>query len=105
MFEKEKKNLLGLLQTAKGYESYNEQDFELISDVYREFSLIIGKLFKAKPNVFGNLRKYSLAEIKSHRRSIDKVGLMSVKEENYQLFYESLVQTIESTIEYIENYV
>ena len=104
-FVQEKKKLETLSKTTTAVEHYNDENFELLSDVYRDYSAIITDLYKKEPNVFGNFRNYSIPEIKSHKKSIDKIDSIEIKKENFNLFKESLDQSIESTIEYIVDYV
>jgi predicted choloylglycine hydrolase len=100
----EKKKLEIMRESVAPAESYNDVNYELLSEVYRDYSSIVTSLYKKEPNVFGNFRNYSVPEIKNHKRSIDKIGALEIKEENFRLFKESLDQSIESTIEYIVDY-
>jgi len=93
-----------MLQSAAPAQNYSDVNYELLSEVYREYSSIITSLYKREPNVFGNFRNYNVPEIKNHKRSIEKIGAPDIKEENFKLFKESLDQSIESTIEYIVDY-
>jgi len=104
-FAQEKKKLETLSQTAVTADNFNDQNFDMLSDVYREYSAIVTDLYKKEPNIFGNFRNYSIPEIKDHRRSIVKIDSLEYKNENYKLFKECLEQSIESTIDYIVNYV
>jgi hypothetical protein len=103
-FVQEKKKLESLSQTSTAVEHFNQENFAVLSDVYRDYSAIITDLCKKEPNVFGNFRNYSVPEIKAHKRSIDKIDSIEIKKENFNLFKESLDQSIESTIEYIVDY-
>lgn len=104
-FIQEKKKLESLSKTTTSVEHFNAENFELLSDVYRDYSAIITDLCKKEPNVFGNFRNYSVPEIKNHKKSVDKIDSIEIKKENFNLFKESLDQSIESTIEYIVDYV
>ena len=104
-FTQEKKKLETLSKTAIAVENYNHENFELLSEVYRGYSAIVTDLCKKEPNIFGNFRNYSVPEIKNHKKSIDKIDLPAIKEENFKLFKASLDQSIESTIDYIANYI
>lgn len=104
-FLKEKKKLEDLSKTTAAVDQYTDENFALLSDIYRDYSATITDLYKKEPNVFGNFRNYSVPEIKNHKRSITKIDSPEIKEENFQLFKESLDQSIESTIEYIESYI
>jgi len=85
-------------------ENYNNVNYELLSEVYRDYSSIVTSLYKKEPNVFGNFRNYNVPEIKNHKKSIEKIDAADIKEENFRLFKESLDQSIESTIAYIVDY-
>jgi len=100
----EKKKLESMRESVAPAEFYNDVNYELLSEVYRDYSSIITSLYRKEPNVFGNFRNYNVPEIKNHKRSIDKIGAPEIKEENFKLFKESLDQSIESTIEYIVDY-
>lgn len=104
-FVQEKKKLESLSKTTVGVDDFNAENFELLSDVYRDYSAIVTDLCKKEPNVFGNFRNYNVPEIKGHKRSIDKIDSMEIKKENFNLFKESLDESIGSTIEYIDDFV
>jgi len=105
MFEREKKSLQALHLIAQDKKRYSAEDIETMAGVYRDYAAILTKLFKNQPNVFGNLRKYNLDEIKNHKRNIAKVESQTEKEQHFDLYQESIEHTIESTISYIEDYV
>ena len=104
-FVQEKKKLESLSETTTAVDRFNDENNVLLSDVYRNYSAIITELCKKEPNVFGNFRNYSVPEIKAHKRSIDKIDSIEIKKENFNLFRESLDQSIGSTIEYITDFV
>lgn len=104
-FNKEKEKLKELLLSASNVDAYDEPQMEALNTTYREYATILKLLYKKQPNVFGNLHKYELSEIKSNKRFIKDSFSEEARQNNFIVFRDSIAHAVERTIEYITDYL
>ncbi|WP_158799136.1 hypothetical protein [Pedobacter sp. L105] len=103
--EKEKKKLITILSRSHQIEKYDEVNLEITKNLYKEYGVIIRKLYWKEPNVFGNFYRYDLSEIKSRIKEVNEQEYHDAKQESFISFKAQLEQSITSSIEYITNYI
>jgi len=103
--EKEKKKLVTILSKSREIEKFDEVNFEISKNLFKEYGAIIRKLYWKEPNVFGNFYKYDLAEIKSRIKQANEEEYYDAKHDQFIYFKTHLEQSINSAIEYITSYI
>lgn len=104
-FNKEKERLKELLTASLSVDVYNESTLEVLNECYKEYSTIIKSLVKKQPNIFGNLNKYDLSDIKNNKRYTKESFSDEAREKNFIVYKDSIVHAVERTIEYITDYL
>lgn len=102
---KEKVKLEKLLVSVASVKTIDDLNMEIINEGYREYAAIIKTLYTKQPNIFGNLYNYNLREIKEHKKFTKESYTAKAKQTNFTLYRDSIVEAIESTMEYITSYV
>ena len=103
--EKNKLNALLVSVAYKDIETYNDQHMDTLNEHYREYSSIISVLYNKHPNVFGNLYKHQLREIKDNKMSIKKSLSDHSRQENFTAYKQSIREAVEVTVEYMNEYI
>ena len=103
-FNKEKEKLKELLSSLS-VDLYNEPEMEILNEGYKEYSTIIKVLYKKQPNIFGNLHKYDLPEIKNNKRYTKESYSEEARQKNFIVYRDSITHAVERTIEYITDYL
>lgn len=104
-FNKEISKLEEQLQLITPIKVYTDRNLELLNESHAEIRKIISLLYRKHANIFGNLYNYDLKEIRNNRKN---VSLNKYNNDNHDVlivYIDSLKNTIERTIEYIEEYV
>lgn len=105
IFTKEKDKLDELLISASNIDVYNESEMEILNESYKQYSLVIKSLYKRNPNVFGNLHNYDLTEIKNNKKFTKESFSEAARQTNFLVYRDSIVDTVEKTIQYITDFV
>ena len=101
----EKNKLENLLYTISPIISFDHGEEQALIEVYEQFSKILSKLYMKELNIFGNLRNHSFKETKEYRRAINRSESAEIKAQYLKLLKDSLQEDIETSIEYITDYV
>lgn len=101
-FNKEISKLEEQLQLITPIKVYTDRNLELLNESHAEIRKIISLLYRKHANIFGNLYNYDLKEIRNNRKN---VSLNKYNNDVLIVYIDSLKNTIERTIEYIEEYV
>jgi len=104
IFTKEKEKLDELLISASNTDLYNESEMEILNESYKQYALVIKLLYKRNPNVFGNLYNYDLPEIKNNKRFTKESFSETARQTNFQVYRDSIIDTVEKTIQYITDF-
>ncbi|MDO7744424.1 MAG: hypothetical protein MUP99_11640 [Pedobacter sp.] len=102
---KEKARLEKILVTIAPVEVYNEQNAEIVNEVNLEFAIVLRLLYKRHPNIFGNLFKYDLSEIKSNKKFTKDSFSDEARQNNFVVYKDSIVYATEKALEYINDYL
>lgn len=103
-FNKEISKLEEQLQLITPIKVYTDRNLELLNESHAEIRKIISLLYRKHANIFGNLYNYDLKEIRNNRKNVS----LNKYNDNHDVlivYIDSLKNTIERTIEYIEEYV
>ena len=104
-FTKEKTKLTNILKEVAEIDNYNEESWIKITELATLYSSILNGLYKKKPNVFGNLYKYNIAEIKYNKKMVKESFSDTARQTNFIVYKDSIVESIDSAIEYIVDYI
>lgn len=104
-FSKEIAKLEEQLQLITEVKVYTDRNLELLNESHAEIRKIISLLYKKHANVFGNLYNYDLKEIRNNRKNVSLNKHNSNNQDVLMIYRNSLESVIETTIEYIAEYV
>lgn len=104
-FGKERNKLEELSRLVSVVEVYNEENLEVLNEGYLEYSKLIKVLYKKQPNVFANLHKYELGEIKANKKFTKESFSDHARQENFIAYRDSIMNAVERTVEYIHEYL
>lgn len=85
-FNKEKTKLANILKEIAQVENYNDENWIKITEIATLYSSILNSLYKKKPNVFGNLYKYNIAEIKYNKKMVKESFTDVAKQINFIVY-------------------
>lgn len=105
IFAKEKTRLEKLMAPVLGIEEYSDTNLEILNESYRSYAEIIRILYLKQPNVFGNLYKYELREIKERKKHTKESPSGQAMKQNLLAYKDAIVHAIERTITYIADYI
>lgn len=97
----EKKKLEKLYNRTISLSPEKDESLDHINDIYKEYVQIIKKLHAKEPNIFANLHKYGLAELKVHKEDIRKNANQQIFEE----FKSAIESAIEDALVYMKDYL
>jgi len=101
---KEKIKLNKVLDLLADVHSFNEPNLLIVTEAFEEYNKIIRVLHKQNPNVFANLYKHDLAEIRGHKRNVKEDFADEAQQAHFQSYRDALINASESAIEYITDY-
>ena len=101
----EKNKLANLKEVITGIKAFNSEQTETLIQVYDQYSKILNKLYSKEANIFGNIRNHSFKETKQLRRELTKSETEEIRQESLLRFKDSLQQNIETSIDYLTEYV
>ena len=104
-FVKEKARLEKLMVPILAVEKYSDTNFETLNESYRTYAEIIRILYLKQPNVFGNLCKYELKEIKERKKNMKESPSGSAMDQHLLAYKNAVVYAIERTLDYIADYI
>lgn len=104
-FTKEKTKLAVLLAEVSAVAQYSEDNWLKLNEVTTQYSSVLNALYKKKPNVFGNLYKYNIPEIKYNKKIVKQSFSGEAQETNFTVYKESIAESIDSAMDYIDNYI
>ena len=104
-FVREKTRLEKLMAPILAIDRYSDTNFEILNESYRTYAEIIRFLYLKQPNVFGNLCKYELREIKERKRNTKESPSETAMEQSLMAYKNAIVHAIERTLDYIADYI
>ena len=104
-FVKEKTKLEKLKVPVLAIQKYSDTNFDLLNESYRTYAEIIRFLYLKQPNVFGNLCKYELREIKERKKNTKESPNGPAMEQSLLAYKNAVVHAIERTLDYIADYI
>ncbi|WP_158799299.1 hypothetical protein [Pedobacter sp. L105] len=105
VYNKEKIKLKNILNSTLSLDTFEEEQMEVLNEIFREYSTIINFLYKKHPNVFANQYKRDLQEIKENKMFTKKSYSDAARIQNFVVYKDSVAQAIESTLEYLNDYI
>lgn len=97
----EKKKLERLYIKSTELTDFDEDNTAQLNEIYKDYVIIIKKLHSKEPNIFANIHKYGIAEMKIHKESIRR----NANQENFDNFKHSIEGSMEDSMEYIKDYL
>jgi hypothetical protein len=104
IFNKEKVKLTNLSASIADVHLFNEENLLIVHNSFIEYAKIIRNLYKLNPNVFANLYKYDLAEIRNHKKIIKEDFSDENQKKNFLNYKNSILHAVSSAREYIVDY-
>lgn len=101
IFGLEKKKLQNLYVKSEGLHEFDNESLELLISIFKEYTQIVKKLHSKEPNIFGNIHKYGLAELKSHKEIIKS----HASQENFTNFKKQVQSSMEDSLQYMQDYL
>jgi hypothetical protein len=100
-FGVEKKKLEILLSRSCAVSQFTNENLETINSIFNDYAQIVRKLYARNPNIFANIHKYGLAEIKDHKRLVYKTP----DQENFDNYKNYLEDSIAGSLTYINDFL
>jgi len=101
IFGLEKKKLQNLHKQSRQLSQYDNESLDTLITLFRTYTQIVKKLHSKEPNIFGNIHKYGLAELKTHKEIIK----VHANQETFTQFTNQLQSSIEDSLQYMEDYL
>jgi hypothetical protein len=101
VFGAEKKKLEKLyIRLQELYEFSDESNLEL-HDIFKYYVQTIKKLHSKEANIFANIHKYGIAQMKKHKEQLKK----EPTQESFNAFKEYMNESMEVALEYMKEYL
>jgi len=101
IFGLEKKKLQNLHLKAEGLYEFDNENLEILISIVKDYTQIVKKLHSKEPNIFGNIHKYGLAELKNHKEIIRS----HPSQENFTNFKNQVQSSIDDSLQYMQDYL
>lgn len=101
IFGLEKKKLERLKNRIAELSELNEKTLTQLNEIFKEYVQIVKKLHSKEPNIFANIHRYGLAELKSHKDYIRK----NADQENFDGFKYAIESSIDDSLLYMKDYL
>jgi hypothetical protein len=101
IFGLEKKKLQNLRAQSEELSNFDSENLDTLIALFKTYTQVLKKLHSKEPNIFGNIHKYGLAELKSHKEIIKVHG----NQENFNNFRNQIQSAIEDSLQYMEDYL
>jgi hypothetical protein len=97
-YAKERGKLEKLLTKTVGLDIYNEKNLAVLVDSHEKYSHTVRILKNKEPDTFGDLYKNELQDIKEGKKSLKESESDEVRQNNFILYKQAIVQALEKTI-------
>jgi len=97
-YAKERGKLEKLSEKIVGLEIYNDKNLVLLTDSYEVYSHTVRILKNKEPEIFEDLYKTDLQEVKEAKRSIKESTTDEERQSNFIKFKSAVLKAIENTI-------
>jgi hypothetical protein len=101
IFGLEKKKLLNLYAKSEELHYVDTESIDALYLIFKEYTQIVKKLHSKEPNIFGNIHKYGLAELKRHKEMVKTDG----KYETFSNFKAQIESSMEDSLQYMQDYL
>jgi len=101
IFGLEKKKLQNLYAKSEELSNFDIESVDTLNSIFKDYTQIVKKLHSKEPNIFGNIHKYGLAELKSHKEIIKT----NANQENFLNFKNQVQSSMEDSLQYMQDYL
>lgn len=101
IFGLEKKKLQNLHTKLEELNHFDNENLEALNILFKEYTQIVKKLHSKEPNIFGNIHKYGLAELKTHK----EINKVHGNQENFMQFRNQVQSSLEDSLQYMQDYL
>lgn len=101
IFGIEKKKLERLHNRIVELSELDEESLIQLDEIFRQYVQILKKLHGKEANIFANIHRYGLAELKSHKENIRK----NADQENFNAFRSAIESSLEDSLDYMKDYL
>ena len=101
IFGLEKRKLQNLHVKSDALHEFDNENLDTLISIVKDYTQIVKKLHNKEPNIFGNIHKYGLAELKNHKDIIRS----HASQENFTNFKNQVKSSIEDSLQYMQDYL
>jgi hypothetical protein len=101
VFGVEKKKLEKLYSRLLELSTFSDESSIELHDIYKYYVLVIKKLHSKEANIFANIHKYGIAQMKKHKEQIKK----DPDQESFDAFREYIRESMEDALDYMKDYL
>lgn len=101
MFGVEKKKLEKLQSGLLELTDFNDHNHTELQEIHKFYVQIIKKLHSKEANIFANIHKYGIAEMKKHKEQLRMDG----NQENFDAFKNFMAGNMEDALGYLTEYL
>lgn len=101
IFGVEKRKLEKLHEQVSVLSFSGEESQGLLITIFKDYVQVIKKLHSREPNIFGNIHKYGIKEMKKHKEMIRKES----NQQNFDSFVSYMQISMEDCLDYMRDYL
>lgn len=98
-YAKERGKLEKLSAQITELDNYNEKNLAILIDGHEKYSHTLRILKNKKPDIFGDLYKNELQEIKEGKKSVKESDTDNARQQNFTQYKTSILGALEKTIQ------
>lgn len=101
IFGLEKKKLERLSSRIAELAELNDESLIQLNEIFKEYVQIVKKLHGKEPNIFANIHRYGLAELKGYKEDFRK----NADQQNFDGFKNAIESSIDDSLAYMTDYL